>query len=404
MRVRVIGFGVTADTSDVGGVTIAQSNNDTAPLSLLEAVSDRTLRTTPFLDWTMSIEEPPGGGGRLELSNTQTVALVNDHLTLFPPQGDVYQLQQPVDHTPAGGPAGQVVATLLQFPVTLTQSTWPAPPRAETATGSPRPAVRCRHQHDIPYLVSRKADTMSDEQAQLIYGQGQEACPDGTFCLYRATNFNIGQTPGVGDKILAIPLGTYVNDFSVYGFDHSGDGVSSVVNNTDADNALFSAADQRGHSLPVDRRSSIANLARIAMADSPNGSWNDQAQSALAAPFLGNLVVEQECKGKWQDWESQKWIYSYRITVRAEETRVVKWALGFGDLPEGTILYKGFTDVFWGQVLSDGTDGSVLLASPERGGHTIDPGTDLLIDIQVLYPNEDRAHEHLTSLNAQHLG
>ncbi|CAM5571752.1 putative protein OS=Kitasatospora aureofaciens OX=1894 GN=GCM10010502_02870 PE=4 SV=1 [Kitasatospora aureofaciens] len=123
MRVRVIGFGVTADTSDVGGVTIAQSNNDTAPLSLLEAVLDRTLRTTPFLDWTMSIEEPPGGGGRLELSNTQTVALVNDHLTLFPPQGDVYQLQQPVDHTPAGGPAGQVVATLLQFPVTLTQST-----------------------------------------------------------------------------------------------------------------------------------------------------------------------------------------------------------------------------------------------------------------------------------------
>ncbi|MEU7096449.1 peptidase inhibitor family I36 protein [Kitasatospora aureofaciens] len=245
---------------------------------------------------------------------------------------------------------------------------------------------------------------MSDEQAQLIYGQGQEACPDGTFCLYRATNFNIGQTPGVGDKILAIPLGTYVNDFSVYGFDHSGDGVSSVVNNTDADNALFSAADQRGHSLPVDRRSSIANLARIAMAASPNGSWNDQAQSALAAPFLGNLVVEQECKGKWQDWESQKWIYSYRITVRAEETRVVKWALGFGDLPEGTILYKGFTDVFWGQVLSDGTDGSVLLASPEGGGHTIDPGTDLLIDIQVLYPNEDRAHEHLTSLNAQHLG
>ncbi|CAM5571801.1 peptidase inhibitor family I36 protein [Streptomyces viridifaciens] len=135
---------------------------------------------------------------------------------------------------------------------------------------------------------------MSDEQAQLIYGQGQEACPDGTFCLYRATNFNIGQTPGVGDKILAIPLGTYVNDFSVYGFDHSGDGVSSVVNNTDADNALFSAADQRGHSLPVDRRSSIANLARIAMADSPNGSWNDQAQSALAAPFLGNLVVEHK--------------------------------------------------------------------------------------------------------------
>ncbi|MEU9129367.1 peptidase inhibitor family I36 protein [Kitasatospora sp. NPDC048540] len=245
---------------------------------------------------------------------------------------------------------------------------------------------------------------MSDEQAQLIYGQGEDACPEGNFCLYRAVNFNIGQTPGVGDKILAIPVDTSAADFAVYGFDHSADGVSSVVNRTDEDNALFSAPGQQGHSLPVDRRSSIANLARIAMADSPNGSWNDQARSALAAPFLGNLIVDQAFLSKWQDWETQKWIYSYRITVRAAETRVVKWALGFGDLPDGTSLYKGFTDVFWGQILRDGSEGSVLLGSPAGGGHTIDPGTELAIDIQVLYAKENAAQEHLTSLNAQQLG
>jgi hypothetical protein len=255
-----------------------------------------------------------------------------------------------------------------------------------------------------PSVVNRKADTVSGEQAQLIYGQGEGACPEGNFCLYRAVDFNIGQVPGVGDKILAIPVGTSVNDFSVYGFDHSADGVSSVVNRTDEGNALFSAADQQGHSLPVDRRSSLASLVRIPMADSPNGSWNDQAQSALAAPFMGNLIVEQAFLSKWQDWETQKWIYSYRITVRAAETRVVKWALGFGDLPEGTALYKGFTDVFWGQILQDGTEGSVLLGSPPGGGHTIDPGTDLAIDVQVLYAQESPSQEHLTSLNAQQLG
>ncbi|MEC4020067.1 peptidase inhibitor family I36 protein [Streptomyces sp. H27-D2] len=245
---------------------------------------------------------------------------------------------------------------------------------------------------------------VSAKEPQLIYGQGAGACPEGSFCLYRAANFNAGQTPGVGDKILAIPSGAYINDFSVYGFDHSGDGVSAVVNNTDEDNALFSAADQQGHSLPVDRGTSIANMAVIGMAGSPNGTWNDQAQSALAAPFLGNLGVEQAFLGKWQDWESKKWIYSYRITVRVAETRVVKWALGFGDLPEGTSLSKGFTDIFWGEILRDGSDGSVLLGTPEGGGHTIDPGTDLLIDIQVDYPDEDASHQHLTSLNAQHLG
>ncbi|EIV91601.1 hypothetical protein [Frankia sp. QA3] len=242
---------------------------------------------------------------------------------------------------------------------------------------------------------------MSEKRAQLIYGKGRDACPDGSFCLYRAVEFNAGQQSGVGDKILVIPLGTYVDDFTEYGFDHSGDGVSAVVNNTDEDNTLFSAASQQGHALPVDRNSSIANLIRVAMAESPNGTWNDQAQSARAAPFVGNLVVKQEFRGKWQD--AGKVVYSYRITVSASTTRVVKWALGFGDLPEGTSLFKGFSDVFWGQILRDGTEGSVLLASPPGGDHTIDPEADLLIDIQVLYPTENPAQEHLTSLNAQQL-
>ncbi|MFG2969133.1 MULTISPECIES: peptidase inhibitor family I36 protein [unclassified Streptomyces] len=245
---------------------------------------------------------------------------------------------------------------------------------------------------------------MAANEPQLIYGQGAEACPDGSFCLYRAVRFNAGQTPGQGDKILAIPSGVYVNDFSQYGFDHSGDGVSSVVNNTDEDNTLFSAADQQGHTLPVERGTVITDLTRIAMAGSPNGTWNDQAQSAKAAPFKGNLTIQQEFLAKWQDWESQKWIYSYKLTISAADTRVEKWALGFGDLPEGTSLSKEFTDNFWGEIIEDGTEGSVLLASPSDGGHTIDPGADLRIDIQVLYLDEDPSHQHLKGLNAQDLG
>ncbi|WP_406404870.1 peptidase inhibitor family I36 protein [Streptomyces sp. NBC_00879] len=244
---------------------------------------------------------------------------------------------------------------------------------------------------------------VSAGEPQLIYGKGEEACPDGSFCLYRAVNFNASQPSG-GDKILVIPSGTYINDFSAHGFDHSGDGVSGVVNNTDEDTTLFSAANQQGQSLPVDRRTSIRSMTQHGMIGSPNGTWNDQAQSALAAHFEGNLVIEQEFLRKWQDWETQKWIYSYQLTMHAAETRVMKWAVGFGDLPAGTALYKEFTDVFWGQIIRDGIDGSVLLASPEGGGHTVDPGAELPIGIQVLYPDEDPAHEHLRSLNAQQLG
>lgn len=242
---------------------------------------------------------------------------------------------------------------------------------------------------------------MSDKEPKLIYGKGAGACPEGNFCLYRATNFNVDQPAGL-DKILAIPVGAYVNDFSEYGFDHSGDGVSSVVNNTVEDNALFSAANQQGHSLPVDRGTSIASLIAIPMAGSPNGSWNDQAQSALAARFVGNLRVDQELRGHWA--EGPGYIYSYRLTMHAEDTRVVKWAVGFGDLPEGTSLSKSFSDNFWGEILRNGTDGAVLLGSPEGGGHSVDPGTALPIDIQVLFPDENPAYERLTGLNAQQLG
>ncbi|MET7999722.1 hypothetical protein [Nonomuraea glycinis] len=244
---------------------------------------------------------------------------------------------------------------------------------------------------------------MSDNtEPKLIYGQGAGACPEGNFCLYRANDFNAGQTPGRGDKILAIPTGAHVNDFSAYGFDHSGDGVSAVVNNTVEDNALFSAADQQGHSLPVERGVSIARLSGIPMAGSPNGSWNDQAQSALAARFVGNLRVDQELRGHWAEGPGH--LYSYRLTMHAEDTRVMKWAVGFGGLPEESSLSKTFIDTFWGEILRDGTDGAVLLGSPHGGGHSVDPGTALLIDIQVVYPDQSPAYERLTGLNAQQLG
>jgi hypothetical protein len=55
------------------------------------------------------------------LSNTKTATLLNDNLMVFPPQGSVYQLQQPIDLAPVGVP-NQVVAQLLQFPVTVSHN------------------------------------------------------------------------------------------------------------------------------------------------------------------------------------------------------------------------------------------------------------------------------------------
>lgn len=112
-------------------------------------------------------------------------------------------------------------------------------------------------------------------------GKGKDACPSGSFCLYADVQFN---TSGSRTAILVIPEGATANNFSDYGFDHSGDGVSAVVNNTTKGNVLFNKIDQQGEKLPVDAGKDIPDLTKCPLKGSPDGTWNDQAQSALAAP------------------------------------------------------------------------------------------------------------------------
>ena len=120
---KVIGFEISADSPVLGKVTLSQADVDTTPLSLLEVVSDNppVLRETLFLDFNVTIEKPPGGGPPLVLSNTKTAQMLNARLSVWPPQGNVYQLIQPVDLAPVGAPS-QVVAQLLQLPATTSHN------------------------------------------------------------------------------------------------------------------------------------------------------------------------------------------------------------------------------------------------------------------------------------------
>jgi len=123
VRSRIIGHEVSANSPVLGTVTLSQADIDVTPLSLLELVGNLppTYRNTIFHDFTCTIEKPPGGGPPLVLSNTRTGVLLNERLHVFPPQGDVYQLQAPIDLAPVGAP-DQVVAQLLQFPVTVSHN------------------------------------------------------------------------------------------------------------------------------------------------------------------------------------------------------------------------------------------------------------------------------------------
>ena len=120
VRLKIIGHEVSADSPVLGKVTIRQADVEVTPLSLLEIISNSppTYRNTIFHDFTVTIERAPGGGPPLVLSNTKTGVLIYERLTVFPPQGSVYQLQAPVDLAPVSAP-NEVVAQLQHFPVTM---------------------------------------------------------------------------------------------------------------------------------------------------------------------------------------------------------------------------------------------------------------------------------------------
>lgn len=425
--------------------------------------------------------------------------------------------------------------------------------------------------------VTANGNGKSADEPYVITGRGQDAAPKNAFSLFADVNYNVG---GPRTKILVIPANGTANNFSDYGFDQSDDGVSSVVNNTDRDNILFTRTNQGGSQLPVPANSSVTDLTRIPLSGSPTSTWNDQAQSALAfnkpvplpvftapkpsaqtqerrqaiqgnaapdvqqvllyegttllgtcpvkdstweytpdtdwplgqhdlaaiavrddvlsgkAPLrfyvilptpvvdirspkegvevdsgatvdgvafnadtvtltegatqlgtarvtsnlwsfareggwsLGqhsvtakavrgsqesapetvnftaankNLTVESTFNSSWQDWQTHKYIHSYDVTLYAGDTDVKHWHVGFGQLPDGSVLAPEFEASFWGMVIADGSDGNVVLGSPPEGVHIVPAKGHLTLRVLVLIPTQDEAYKKLYGLFAKSL-
>ena len=123
VKLKIIGHEVSADSPVLGKVTLSQADIDVTPLSLLELTKTLppVFRWTLFADFTVTVEKPPGGGPPMVLSNSKTATWINDNLTVFPPQGSVIQLKEPVDLAPIGAPT-QVVAQILQMPFTVSHN------------------------------------------------------------------------------------------------------------------------------------------------------------------------------------------------------------------------------------------------------------------------------------------
>ncbi|TKC99767.1 hypothetical protein [Polyangium fumosum] len=122
VMLKIIGHEVSADHPVFGKVTLSQADIDTTPLSPLELVKQLppTFQNTIYHDFKCTFGWWPGGGSMV-LRNTKTAALVNNALTVFPPQGSVYHLQEPMDLAPLGSP-DKVVATFKEMHFTVTHN------------------------------------------------------------------------------------------------------------------------------------------------------------------------------------------------------------------------------------------------------------------------------------------
>jgi hypothetical protein len=122
VRLRVIGNEWSADSDALGRITFSQTDIDTTPLSLLEVIKDSNppvFRNTMFLDWKITFERAPISAGPLVLANTKTAALIKNDLRNFPPQGEVYELQEPVD---LARDDGTIQATLQKYSLTVSHN------------------------------------------------------------------------------------------------------------------------------------------------------------------------------------------------------------------------------------------------------------------------------------------
>ncbi|MEI5102515.1 hypothetical protein RB200_33445 [Streptomyces sp. PmtG] len=113
-----------------------------------------------------------------------------------------------------------------------------------------------------------------------------------------------------------------------------------------------------------------------------------------------NLRVHQHFERSWQkEWDKPPWIYSFTLTLEPKRTRVSLWTVSF-TVPPGTRLDPDWRKTFTYTVTSDGSDGTVVLRNTDPH-KTIDPGHDLPLGVQVLFPGQSQAYQTLNNLAAR---
>jgi hypothetical protein len=109
------------------------------------------------------------------------------------------------------------------------------------------------------------------------------------------------------------------------------------------------------------------------------------------------VATRQVFKTKWQDQATQGWIYSYDVIVKSNNHSFAQWKFSSAGLPVGTKIYANP----WLDVAHDGIEGVIELVTPPGDQYLLEPGKELAVSIQLLYPKasgQSPAFESLPNL------
>lgn len=106
------------------------------------------------------------------------------------------------------------------------------------------------------------------------------------------------------------------------------------------------------------------------------------------------IEISQTFKGTWQDPATGGWIYSYDVNLRALRHSFTQWKFSSAGLPLGTRIYADP----WLNVTHDGSEGVIEMHTPAGDQYLLEPGKDLPVSIQLLYPRASGQDPALRSL------
>lgn len=126
---------------------------------------------------------------------------------------------------------------------------------------------------------------------------------------------------------------------------------------------------------------------------------NNNAISAITVTAERELEVLQQYQASWAG--EGGYLYSYMLTLKSQNTRVNKWQLTF-QLPAGAKVSENWYESQKNWLTKEEVGGNVILGN--TSGHTIDPGIELPLQIQVVYLEQAKVNEYIYDLHLRQIG